>query len=581
VNALTGDDDYTIAEIRAGAGLIAWATPGRAVWGHQDRDSADPDEAATAGDVVSVMGGPTSGSAILYPSSVIVNDRLQVLYNPANEGTPTGGPGGGVNYLTIRADGFVRLGSHIANCPTIGAVARDYVKWYAPRATSRWLMTGDNRVGTPKAIIGAPLSGGVVTIETSTPHNISTIGSGLNFWIESLNTTPSVSSDLSNPIIVTNITIIDSTHFSFPSTAVPGVGEITAGGTSGSGACIDDISQTDTTKTNSRPDVGTAMFLGCTGGWIEGCDIDGGPQVDYTDNYDGIRFEASIACTARNNKVLNFRNDNDTANACGIKVYDSRECLVEHNYLRYNGSGMVTKRNPTGSPVDITLNVWRRNLIEDCHHFAAFSLSDEPGGDVFYQNLGINIDHIGILITGGDLDDVWIFNCTIHFNPTSFSGSGTMGIYMPASVGQSGVRVWNTIFYGCTLRVVDVDSGTMPPATQVSLQHNVYYRPSGQFYSGSGGTLDFAGFKAAFTDQDIETGAGAASIESDDSPATFTNVAGLDFTLAGSSDALNRGVDIGDLDEDSSALDAAHAGCYALASGGVSGNPIIGLEAGL
>jgi hypothetical protein len=442
-------------------------------------------------------------------------------------------------------------------------------------------MTGDNRVGTPKTIIGAALSGGVVTIETSTPHNISTIGQGLNFWIESLNTTPPVSSDLSNPIVVTNITIIDSTHFSFPSTAVPGVGEITAGGTSGSGACLDDISQTDNTKTNSRPDVGTALFLGVTGGWIEGCDIDGGPQVDYTDNYDGIRFEASITCSARNNKVHGFRNGNDTANAAGLKIYDSRECLVENNYLYDNGAGVVQKNNPTGSPVDITLNVIRRNLVEDCHHMFAFSLSGEPGGDVFYQNLGINIDHIGILITGGDLDNVWIFNCTIHFNPTSFTGLGTTGLYMPATIGQSGVRIWNMIFYGCTARVIDVDTGTMPPATQVSLQHNVYYRPGGQFYSDGSGSGDFASFKAEYTDQDIETGAGAASIETDDSPATFTNVGGLDFTLAASSDALNRGVDIGDLDGDSSVLDACHAGCYALVSGGASGNPTIGLEAGL
>jgi hypothetical protein len=121
----------------------------------------------------------------------------------------------------------------------------------------------------------------------------------------------------------------------------------------------------------------------------------------------------------------------------------------------------------------------------------------------------------------------------------------------------------------------------MPPATQVSLQHNVYYRPGGQFYSDGSGSGDFASFKAEYTDQDIETGAGAASIETDDSPATFTNVGGLDFTLAASSDALNRGVDIGDLDGDSSVLDACHAGCYALVSGGASGNPTIGLEAGL
>jgi hypothetical protein len=138
VDASTGNDLLTRAQVRAGGGALAWETIERAAWGSNDRDNPLPGEAADAGDVVAIRGGSSLGSPVLYTTLASVDDNLSPVYNPANSGT-AGNP------ITFVAEGYVQLGAPAANAPVVGMFDRDYVKWYADRATGRFLIVCDPR----------------------------------------------------------------------------------------------------------------------------------------------------------------------------------------------------------------------------------------------------------------------------------------------------------------------------------------------------------------------------------------------------------------------------------------------------
>lgn len=122
--------------------------------------------------------------------------------------------------------------------------------------------------------------------------------------------------------------------------------------------------------------------------------------------------------------------------------------------------------------------------------------------------------------------------------------------------------------------MIYVENGAMVADTVLDVEHNVYFG-STRFYSGSDGNRDFTSYKSAFPSQDQ---AAPASVES--SP-LFVNAAAGDFrlctgagvpapTCSGASPALNRGVDLNDLDSDGSTTDNIPAGAY------ITNNEVIG-----
>jgi hypothetical protein len=534
VDAATGDDDYTIAEIRAGAGTLAWATIGRAVWGSQDWNNPVAAEAATAGDVVAIIGGPDEGSATLYSTDIIIKDRNLPVYLPANPGTIG-------NYLTFRAYGYVRFGAHLANAPVVGF--RDYVKWYANRADSRFLITCDGRLGPVLTITSAVLSGGnLLTITTEEEHNIHESGDQVR--INALDTTPPLNSTSTSDLIFI-ATVTGPNTFTINADLYF---DVTAGGTTGTCQVMDDVTQTDTTKVNPKPDHGPVLMTG-TAPWLEGFDIDGGVQVDYSDNWDGVRTAECIDGVIRNNRIHSFRNASGSGNGAAVKVYDSRGMLIERNDLYDSGVGIAEKTAPTGAAVDVQDNVFRRNRISDCRYGVVYSISDDPGGDRVSQNILERITEIALWITGGDVHNLWFFNNTIVGMQN--------GVYISA-LGHSGCRIWGNIFYGTSPRAIEIDGATWPtPASVLNLQHNVYVFEGGTFYAGSDGLRDFASFNSAYPGHHTNTPIAVVATEP---PLVFVDVASENYRLAASSPARNITVDIGDLDGDGSTTDTVHAG---------------------
>lgn len=118
---------------------LPWETIGRAAWGSTDRSSPDTGECAQAGDTVIIVGGSSIGSPVLYTTAVSIGNNGSPVYLPA----VTGSVG---NLITFRAEGFVQMGAHAANAPIVGTTtARQYVKWFADRADSRFLLVCDGR----------------------------------------------------------------------------------------------------------------------------------------------------------------------------------------------------------------------------------------------------------------------------------------------------------------------------------------------------------------------------------------------------------------------------------------------------
>jgi parallel beta-helix repeat protein len=111
VDGANGNDSTTYAANSASA---PWRTLGRALWGNASRTSSNSNEAARAGDVVMVSGGPFTA-----PST---NERNIPAFNPVNSGTATAP-------IEIRAVGRVDLRTTGGNGPAMGSYMRNYIHW--------------------------------------------------------------------------------------------------------------------------------------------------------------------------------------------------------------------------------------------------------------------------------------------------------------------------------------------------------------------------------------------------------------------------------------------------------------------
>lgn len=442
VNAATGDDAVAKA---ANSASTPWRTIGRAAWGSVDRNAPNASQAAAEGDTVMITGGT-------YSTTVAVNSRWSVVYNPVNAGTAT-------RPITFRCVGICVLGAPNANAPVIGADGRDHIWWYAA------------------------------------------VSQGHQWRINAY------------------------------------------GRQSGSASA---------TEVNTTPDTGPVVCHVVTGCVIEGAAIDGGLQTDYTDNWNGIRFENCTACTVRNNTIRNFRNLDNTGNGTGVTMYGSANTVVERNYITNVGSGIAVKDQSAALPQSgIQVRFNKFEIADRC--FSTSTTSE--GRNYFYQNLCVN-GSIALHVTGGGLSNEWYFNNT-------FVNMSSAGLYIASPSGTGG-RFWNNIIHNAADMVYI--NGVMPPDTVLDLEHNIYSTFTG-FYIGTDGQRTFAIYKSANPSQDQ-----AAPASLTNSP-LFVSLSGGDFRLCtgagapaasctAASPAIGLGIDLYDLDGDGNTTETVRAGAY-------------------
>lgn len=315
---------------------------------------------------------------------------------------------------------------------------------------------------------------------------------------------------------------------------------------------------------NTTPDTGPVVCSASTGCWVEGALIDGGPPIDYADNWNAFRLENCSECTIRNNTASNFTRDpsagNTNHNQSIITMYGTLDSVIEHNFGSNAGSGVFFKDTANTNPQ--SGNQVRFNHFDSVGEVIAFSVTAE-GPNHVYQNIGTNSGW-GLTVVGGGLAGDWVFNNTFH--------NLSFGFVSPSQAGAGG-SAWNNICVGCD-RIVYVNNGSMVSDAVLDVEHNLYQGYT-QFYEGTDGTLTFAGFQAAYPDQDQSV---PASLTADP---VFVDELNGDFRLctgagepvvgcSGASPALALGVDLLDLNGSGNSGDAIPAGAF------VTGSEVIG-----
>jgi hypothetical protein len=307
------------------------------------------------------------------------------------------------------------------------------------------------------------------------------------------------------------------------------------------------------TQVNTAPDTGPVVCHAATGCWIEGAQIDGGLQTDYTDNWNAVRVENCTSCVIRNNSMRNFRNMDNTSNGTAVTLYGSASSVVEHNYVTNVGSAIMIKDSGSSMPQN-NLRV-RFNRFDGADRCFGSSTTSEARNYI-YQNLCMNAQ-LGLYVTGGGLSDDWIFNNT-------FYNLRDAGVYLASNNGSGG-RFWNNIILNAD-RMIMPASTPMPAEQVIDLEHNLYQTYS-LFYSGSDGTRTFAAYRTAYPMHDQSA---PASVNSNP---LFVNPAAGDFRLCtgagapasgctGASPAISLGVDLFDLDGDLNTTETLRSGAY-------------------
>ena len=277
-------------------------------------------------------------------------------------------------------------------------------------------------------------------------------------------------------------------------------------------------------------------------------------------NHSCIRIESSQNLLIKNNELHGSTGVNG-ANDSAITIYDSGNIIIEHNEVHSNTSGIFLKHPiDDGPPVvaqgDITI---RYNLLYSNTGHSIF-VRRAIGGDI-YQNV-IKDSYAGITWWGYDdpsPQDYKIVNNTIH--------NCTYGIFLaPTTTGDFGTDnyTYNNIVVDTSYMLYTEDSFDDDPPY---FEHNLYYNYSTQFARIDYTNYSFSSWQSTFSRDSTSP----VSLTSDP---VFVDEAGDNFRLDTGSPCIDYGVDILDLDGDSSTSDAITIGAY------ITGEEEIGIETG-
>ena len=538
VDAATGDDNRSKATVAASGGLLPWATPGRAIWGSTNRSSPNPSEAAGSGDIVDVYGSLSYGSPVVYSTSVAVNDEGIPVYLPANNG------------ITLRARGYVQLGAPNANAPLIGQDGtRADTAWIGNWANSRWILRCDGRFGTPRAIASSSAAGGVLTVHTTTAHGFTT---GEMVILRDHDCTPAIGG--AGVDTQTTVTVIDADTFTIANTTYTA-----GGGATGTVRKFFD-SKADASVINTTPDSGP-VSIGGSGFYFSAFEIDGGPLIDYHDNWEGLRVQNGQDFVVRNGYIHDFRKDADedgledtSQNQSAVTMYGAQNGLIEHLLLENNGCGVFFKDraflDPSFGNTVRYLRIKSPDITDapSTKYGITWSMTAVNGHGASTVHSCVITDMLAAFNNRAEIVGDDIYNMTV--------ARCAYGWFGPR--GAISARCWNSIV-SVTTRVLHQDSVTMEDDATLDLEHNVYHGGFPMFVEDSSGNRDFNQWR---TDEPTQDQAGPAGRESVAADPLFVDPVTDNFRLQLGSPARDRGIDIGDLDGDGSIADTCHAGAY-------------------
>lgn len=329
----------------------------------------------------------------------------------------------------------------------------------------------------------------------------------------------------------------------------------------------------------TQMDSGTVVVESSTGVVITNCVLTGnltgssgaGVSQNHNSNHSGIRLNAATATTLSNNTITGYQTTVvNGENGNGIEVYNSYGGFdFTHNTISSVGTGIFVKEMTSGA-MDGTNRI-RFNKITTTSPGAGITMHRLASGTHTYQitqNLIRSAQDGGVKLKAFDGTEgprnTSIVNNTIV---GALAGGSESGININGSfvTADAGIKVYNNIFYNTSFGLYSGSQGigAMLDA-DIDLEHNVYYSHT-NMANLNGTTYTLATWKSGSGQDEVAPAAGS-------SDPVFVNTGSHDYRLQGSSPYLSQGVDILDLDGDTSTVDNIPAGAY------LTGNETIGVE---
>ena len=316
----------------------------------------------------------------------------------------------------------------------------------------------------------------------------------------------------------------------------------------------------DEANISITPDTGTVVLTNATGCGVDGVNIDGDGAPTYVDNHTGVRIESCNSCFVRNSTIHDVRHPNGNHNGAGVMLYNSDNSLIENNHF-YSSDNAVFIKGVFGVSSPQQGTIVRYNLMVNCDE--CITVQDSRDSRI-YQNV-IRDSQIGVNILAREAGTYyhpvgdWFFNNTID-------NMASACIFAAGGAFHENVRVWNNIATNCG--VGNYRSGGLfnSSGNVIDWEHNNYFN-TGVFADDAGsGELTFSSWRSTYGhDQAAPAGINTNPM--------YANAGGDDFRLCtgagaphsnctGVSPARNLGVDLYDLDRDSSTTDLIPAGAY-------------------
>lgn len=358
----------------------------------------------------------------------------------------------------------------------------------------------------------------------------------------------------------------------------PVIGACGTGGGCGMGA-VDYITWRgfviDEANAPSRSDTGPVVFVSTTGSKLEYSHLDGNGNPGFGDNHTGVRIEGSSSITVSNNIIHDFTTSGVSAhNGAGVMVYESYNLTIEHNEIYQSGSGVFIKQQIAGGAV-ASSNYVRLNLVYGSGACVDGILMHRMASSaaLYYitQNIVYGCEYSGIALRSFDATE-GPYNVDIVNNTVDNASTGGAINLQGALIANENARVFNNILYGSNagLYSQNVNITEASVVSRYESEHNVFYgntnavEISNAGHTGSA-TYTVATWKSGSSQDSVAPAAGS-------SDPLFVNATTHNYRLQGGSPYLSQGVDVLDLDGDSSTSDNIPAGSY------ITGTETIGVE---
>jgi nitrous oxidase accessory protein NosD len=314
----------------------------------------------------------------------------------------------------------------------------------------------------------------------------------------------------------------------------------------------------------SCADTGPVVLHDTTGSKIINSTIKGqnvGAGLPWSDNYNGIRLEATYNVVVSGNTIYDFCCGNNKHNTAGVMTYDAQDTIIEHNLIYQVGTGVFLKGDhqaPADVQPDQQRNIIRFNWIHSTYSKGIFTIAGKDSQ--IYQNVIVVNDTTdtvyGYKHDAGNINGIKFVNNTIVMAAVNNNSAA----YSVEDSGGTAFQIFNNIFYGTWGEAINLGSAAIGGQ---SFEHNVYNGFTAMS-SVSGAQRNFATWQATY----LQDNAPPAGITSNPSFVSTTYPGGYKLNVG--SPALTLGVDILDLNGNANTADTVPAGAY------ITGNEVIG-----